>query len=217
MADEEKKEIQIRNGASEVAIINGQIKIAASEKPVASKFVVDSGQIYMLIDCSGSMKGVKTDQARSGTIDFVRDALKKGYQIGLITFGDDARLLSGPVADIQVMQIALKNIRAGGSTNLTAALKLAHAKLKNFAGTKVIVVVTDGMPDSVKRSLEEAELIKRDQIDIITVGTDDADREFLKKLASRSELSTKVTNDRFSQAISDASFLLSSPKSIQKS
>ena len=71
------------------------------------------------------------------------------------------------------------------------------------------------MPDSVKSSLEEAQKAKSAGIDIIAIGTDDADKKYLQKLASRTELSSKVTSEKFAQAISDASLLLMSPKPLQ--
>jgi hypothetical protein len=52
----------------------------------------------------------------------------------------------------------------------------------------------------------------RDGIDIITIGTDDADRRFLNKLASATELSMKVSEDAFQQTIVSAANLLSDGK-----
>jgi hypothetical protein len=72
----------------------------------------------------------------------------------------------------------------------------------------------DGMPDNSKSTLEAANHAKAEGIEIITIGTDDADKEFLKKLASRTELSNKVTSDKFADAITAASLLLMSPKDI---
>jgi uncharacterized protein YegL len=80
----------------------------------------------------------------------------------------------------------------------------------------VIVIATDGRPDSKRNAIKEAEKAKADNIDIITIGTDDAEQDFLKKMATRAELGNKVTREVFSQAISDASKLLPPPRSITK-
>jgi uncharacterized protein with von Willebrand factor type A (vWA) domain len=216
MESEKRTGIQIspKPNRTEITISGGGIKIVASEKPIATHFVTDWGKIYILLDCSGSMKREKLDQAKTGITNFAGDAFKKHYYVGLVKFASKAEHLCEPENNIENLQNILKGIRAGGSTNLTAAIKMAHSKLKYFSGSKVIVVATDGMPDEVKSSLIAANNAKTDGIEIITIGTDDADIDFLKMLASRTELSTKVSSDMWAQAISESSLLLMSPKSI---
>jgi uncharacterized protein with von Willebrand factor type A (vWA) domain len=216
MENEKRTGIQIshKSDNAEISIVGGGIKIAASEKPIATNFVASWGKIYVLLDCSGSMKKNKIDQAKAGIIDFAKDAFKKQYRVGLIKFSSDVKHLCEPSEYLDALQQAIKDIRAGGSTNLTAALEIAHSKLKDFSGSKVLVVATDGMPDDVKSSLVAANKAKADGVEIITIGTDDADIEFLQMLASRSELSSKVSSDSWAQAISESSLLLMSPKSI---
>jgi Mg-chelatase subunit ChlD len=217
MDSEKRTGIQITQQPAnrEISIVNGGLKIMASEKPLNSSLAVDWGRVYFLLDCSGSMKGPKLDLARVGIVDFARDAFNKQYLVGLIKFSDRADLISEPVQEIEKLQDGLRGIRAGGSTNLTAAVNLALAKLKDISGARVIVVATDGMPDSAKGSLAAADIVKAAGIEIITIGTDDANLEFLKKLASRTELSSRVASDMFGKAISSASLLLMSPRSIQ--
>lgn len=216
MDAEKRTGIQISHTSpkQDISIVGGGIKIAASEKPIAASLEVNWGKVYILLDCSGSMKGGKIEQAQSGVINFARDAFKKNYLVGLIKFSDSAEHLCEPTRDIELLQNSLKNIRANGSTNMTDAIKTAHLKLKDFAGTRAMVIATDGMPDSVSNTLLAADNAKNEGIEILTIGTDDAKTEFLKKLASRTELSAKVSSDQFAQAISNAYLLLSSPRSI---
>jgi uncharacterized protein with von Willebrand factor type A (vWA) domain len=218
MNSEKGTGIQISNQSTgqEISVIGGGIKIKASEKPIATRFAVNWGWLYIVLDCSGSMRvKQKLDQASLGIIDFARDAFKKDYRVGLIKFSDRADLLLEPTNNIDLLQNQIQNVKAVGSTNMTAAIKIAHSQLKALTGTRVIVVATDGMPDNIKSSLEAAGKAKADGIEIMTIGTDDAEKEFLKKLASRTELGTKVSSDMFAKAISGASLLLPGPKSIQ--
>lgn len=217
MEKEKNTGIQITNkpASKEISIVDGGIKIQASSKPISVGFAVNYGKVYLVIDCSGSMKGEKLSEAKLGILGFTRDAFKKDYRVGLIKFSEKAEHLSEPTAEIGVLQNALRNLNAGGATNLTAAIKMAHSKLKDFMGIKVMVIATDGMPESVKTSLEAAEQAKAAGIQILTIGTDDADQEFLQQLASRSELSSKVNSDMFASAITSASLLLTSPKSLK--
>ncbi len=218
MGSEKRTGIQITQTPihKEVSIVSGGIKIEASEKPIATNFAIKEGWLYILLDCSGSMrKGQKLDQAKLGIIEFAKDAFKKGYRLGFIRFSDEAEVLFEPTGNLNTLQNIIQGLKAVGSTNMTAAIKTAHTKLKGFPGTKVIVIATDGMPDNVRSSLEAAQKAKADGIDIISIGTEDADQEYLMKLASRTELSSKVSSDKLAQAITDASLLLTSPKSLQ--
>jgi uncharacterized protein YegL len=79
-----------------------------------------------------------------------------------------------------------------------------------------MVIATDGQPDNVHEAHNAAAKAKADKIDIITIGTDDADRSFLEKLASRTDLGIKVSVQQFQASISAASNLLPPPKSITK-
>jgi uncharacterized protein with von Willebrand factor type A (vWA) domain len=216
MESEKKAGIQITHQADkqEIAIINGGIKILASEKPISGSFAVEWGHVYVVIDCSGSMKGSKLDQARIGICEFAIDAFRKEYLVGLINFNTSAEHLCGPVHDIDIIRDKMKGLRASGGTNMTAAIKIAHAELKNFSGPKAMVIATDGIADDVKSSLAAADRAKADKIEILTIGTDDADEGFLVKLASRNGLSTKVSSEVFGQAITSASLLLMSPRSL---
>jgi hypothetical protein len=99
---------------------------------------------------------------------------------------------------------------------MAQAIKMAHDLLNKLDTTRVILIATDGIPDNANDALLEGLKAKEDKIDIITIGTDDANQEFLKRLATRADLGKKVTREVFSQAISSASNLLPPPKSISK-
>jgi hypothetical protein len=68
--------------------------------------------------------------------------------------------------------------------------------------------VTDGEVADSAQSLAVAERLKSSGTEILTIGTDDADQDFLRQLASRSDLSVKVAPAELAQAISDTSRLL---------
>jgi Mg-chelatase subunit ChlD len=119
--------------------------------------------------------------------------------------------------DIPSLERHLKNMQTSGSTNMTDAISMAHDRLKRLECSRAIVIATDGQPDNVQTSIKAGQLAKGDGIDIITIGTDDADQEFLKKLASRTDLGIKVSREMFAKAISSASKLLPAPKTIKRS
>jgi len=87
---------------------------------------------------------------------------------------------------------------------MSNAIESAIEELKDKYGSKVIVIVTDGMPNSPEKTVKAAKQAKDKGIDIITIGTDDANEEFLKRLASRDELNIMVSRDQLAKSISSS-------------
>lgn len=188
---------------------NNGIEIVRKGKPVAGSAQI--GHVYLLVDCSVSMRGNKIMQAKSGALNFAKTALSKGYDTGLIQFDSSAKLLSEPNEDISVLEKALNSINIGERTHMSKAIDKAHNFLKDMSGVKVIVLVTDGMPNGdgdPKTTLKAADVAKKDGIDIIAIGTDGANKEFLDQVASRSNLAVKTANIQLGKTIGDAALML---------
>lgn len=196
-------EITSHSGNQQVVLSSQGIEIQHRGKPVSTR-MAGTGYAYLVIDCSGSMEGNKLNQAKKGALRFAKDALFKGYATGLIQFHSSAMHLSEPTKEIPDLERQLTRMEAGGSTNMADAIRLAHCRLAQREGLRAMVIVTDGMPDSVNNSLKAGRDAKKDGIDIITIGTDDADQDFLKKLSSRAELAIKVSREQFEQSIASS-------------
>lgn len=206
-----EKGIQISNKNKRIAISQGGVEIYHKGTPISSE-MMKAGFVYLVVDCSGSMEeSNKLDQARKGALGFAEKANVKGYSVGLIRFDSYPVHLSEPVSRTSILGEHLKKMETGGSTYMAEGIKLAHQKLKGMKGTRVMVIVTDGMPNAPgdpKVSIKAAERAKRERIDIITIGTDDADQEFLRKLASRTELGVKVSRKQFAKALTSTAKML---------
>ncbi len=189
-----------------IAISKGGVEIRYQNKP--SHFGTNS-LVYLLLDCSGSMEnGQKFTKAKSGLLKFAKEAISKGYSVGLIQFGSYATHLCDPQRELTIFDRSLMAMKICGSTNMTDAIRLATQKLLNKDAAKVICIVTDGFPDDPQTTLNAAQNAKQNRIDIITIGTDDADHEFLKKLATRAELGIKVSRNQFEQTIASTAKML---------
>jgi len=215
---EPKKGIELTTGhkPSQVSITIGSTQGKPESHAVNTDLRSQNAYVYMVMDTSGSMKGSKLEQVKKGILDFASDAFTKGYRVGLIAFNSTAEHLSPPAGNLGGLQKRVLDMNSGGSTNMAEAIKMAHYHLDKNDTTRVMVIATDGKADSKRNALKEAEKAKEEGIDIITIGTDDAEQDFLKKLATREELSRKVEPEVFSQAISDASKLLPPPRSITR-
>ena len=175
------------------------------------------GMVYLVVDCSGSMVGYKISQVKKGILEFAQDAIKKEYSAGLIKFNTSATHLCEPKCDIGDLSAYLDKMDANGSTNMAAAITMAHEHLGDTGYARVIVIATDGRPDKAQSALQAGQYAKNDGIDIITIGTYDADLRFLKKLATSEELGNKVSNEQFGKAIASAHLLLPDPGQIDRS
>jgi Mg-chelatase subunit ChlD len=163
--------------------------------------------VLLLVDTSGSMAGAKIEQARNGAIDFARSAITRSYAIALAIFADRAAIVCDPTADGDrfAKKIARVNVGlVGGTTDLAAGLTLA-GKFRELAA---VVVVTDGQSNDNDAALGVAATLKNRGVDIICIGTDDADKDFLKRLATRSDLATHVASKNLRAAITDATRFL---------
>lgn len=172
-------------------------------------------EVYILIDCSSSMAdGTKMDQAKKGAIGFAEEAHQKGYAVGLITFAEKAEHVLPPQTKTRALFECIKSLNAGGSTNMTAALEIAVDELRHVTKgrEKVICVVTDGEPNNVETALAVAREAHRMRIDILAIGTDDANLDFLEELATRKELSRKVSREQLGAGIASMAKML--PKSL---
>ena len=192
--------VRIVKSDERAVISQGGIKIRREGKPISGE-LIKVGFVYLVLDCSGSMSGQKLEQAKRGALSFARDALTKEYSTGLVQFESTAIHLCEPQRDIEILRRYLQKIEVSGTTNMADAISLTTKKLKDRAGFRVMVIITDGMPDNKERALRAAEQAKSNKIDIITIGTDDADEKFLKKLASKNELNVMVSNNQLEQGI----------------
>lgn len=158
--------------------------------------------VYLLLDCSGSMADDdKLEHAKRGAIGFAASAIEKDYAVGLICFESEAKHILSPVSELAILETKIKAQAVGGSTNLADAILISSQYLSSRVGRRAICIVTDGMPDDKQKALDVAVEAKKAGIEILTIGTDDADQHLLEMLATRSELASKVERAKLEAGI----------------
>ena len=164
--------------------------------------MVTNRAVFVLVDASGSMAIRKFDDATKGALDFGLVCISKRYQVGVVVFSDKAAA-SSQTEDAAAFRAKIDKLGCtAGGTYLASAL--GHTLEYKPA---YVLVVTDGAVADSAQSLTVAERLKSSGTEILTIGTDDADQEFLKQLASLS-LSVAVAPADLARAVSDASRVL---------
>jgi Mg-chelatase subunit ChlD len=183
-----------------------QISTQSKGLKLVSREQISERNAYLLVDCSGSMHTPRSKIlfARSGAAGFAETAFASSYLVGLAVFSDKVytKLCSELVRDVSLLPF--EEIQTNGSTDLATGIKIVRHKLATCKGIKVICVVTDGMPDSRTAALAERDAAVKQGIDFLTMGTDDADEEFLNRIKTIDELKVvKVSVENFQSAITD--------------
>lgn len=179
------------------------LKGANGEQQIITPAATSDRVVFVLVDASGSMAFRKFEDASKGALDFGLVCISKGYNVGVVVFSDKASA-SSPTSDPRTFRTEVEKLKCtSGGTRLASALRCTLDHKAAY-----VLVVTDGVVADSNESLGVAQRLKSNGTEILTIGTDDADQEFLRRLASRSDLSVKVASVDLKQTISDASRLL---------
>jgi molecular chaperone DnaK len=176
-------------------IENRNLDISWTDKEPELQYDLDETFIVLCIDVSGSMHGRKLEAAKAGALNFMKNVDPEYTSVGLVSFGSNAKRRMSFTRSIKDMQQAVKSLSLEGSTAMGEGLDLACEDLKQVNGRRVIVVLTDGSPDDQDETLSIAEECRMNKIEIITIGTDDADLPFLRQLAT-SDMNQFITSAR---------------------
>ena len=89
----------------------------------------DDATVILTLDVSGSMEATdvspsRLDAAKQAASDFVQQ-LPPRFQVGLVVFSTDARLVHAPTTDRGAVLQAIQQLRAGGGTALGDAIGLS--------------------------------------------------------------------------------------------
>lgn len=155
--------------------VQQSIRVTAVRTP--QQMLAARSDVVIVADGSESVAGQKlTDEiAAQEAFALVKARLDPDGQIGLIAFADDTRKLLEltPARESGTILAAIRSLRAGGGTNISAGLAAACALLSRQCSVKprFVVVLSDGHHNSGGEDpLAASEALKRAGIVIYTVG-----------------------------------------------
>ncbi len=138
----------------------------------------------LAMDVSGSMdSGGKMEQARRAGITFL-DRLHPKADCGLILFDDQIRANEPPARDARALpghrdrvRQLVSEARPGGGTAWVDATAAAVEMLRGAKGRRAVVVMTDGVDLSSKRTLQEViALAKEAEVTVYALGVGEPGR-----------------------------------------
>lgn len=140
--------------------------------------------VYLLIDVSASMTGEPLVQAQRAAREFVDRCDFARFLVGLISFSQQVILQAEATDNARKVLAAINRLEPESTTNLSDALAMARELLTRSERSCYVVLLTDGFPDAPEDAVEQAERVRAEGIEIVAIGTGEADREYLKRLAS---------------------------------
>lgn len=145
--------------------------------------------VLIAIDLSGSMSGEPLRKSQNAAKDFIRQLDLSNTSIGLMVFSDRVSMAQDLCQDAKALFHGIESWSIGsvgygnsGQPFTTALQVLAHREDPRY-----FVILTDGVWSFQDMAIKEADKCKLAGIEIIAIGFDGADRQFLKQIATADE------------------------------
>lgn len=170
-----------------IAAFLGQI-VLPSSKPAEPK--VPPLRISLLIDVSGSMSGAPLEEIKRASEKFI-NGRKQGDEIALTEFSTTAKLLTSMTSDFGKVIQEINGLTTSGGTRTDLGVDEAlrqldeRSNLSSVSGvTKVLVLFTDGAPDSMAEqpAINSCRAAISKGIQVLAVGTGSATATSLRQM-----------------------------------
>ena len=150
--------VSVTNAVGEpVGVDPNQIQLSENGKPMSTKDAGGPGEIgplttLLVMDVSGSMiQAGKLNGAKKAARAYV-EQMRPGDQAGLVTFNTEVRYVQTLTTDRKMLTTAIDRLNAYEDTAMFDALAQGTQILKNVAGRKAIIVLTDGLDNISKNT-----------------------------------------------------------------
>ena len=149
--------------------------------------------VAFALDISYSMEGDKLQNAKQALVNNARDLIAQGgdaCRVGVVTFSETAEIACRPTNELSKLESAIWPIEPVSTTAMDKGIELAMDLITSAPGEydRVIVMLTDGMPDSdcEQKTLDVAETARNDGVKVCSlgIGSDDVDEDYLNSLTA---------------------------------
>lgn len=134
----------------------------------------DECDIVLSLDASGSMDGTPINKTVEASEKFIESIFEQDASIGVVSYDDEAMVISPFCTNQGYLNNTIQNINAGGGTNIEDGLRKAYEMLlTSTAKRKIILLMSDGQPNEGKTGdalVAYADTIKQSGVYIYTLG-----------------------------------------------
>ena len=174
--------------AASVRVTIDDLDVPATAEPLGAGARPVIRTAVLVMDVSGSMAGAGIVGAKRAAIAFL-DAVPADVLVGLVTFGDRARVAVRPTQDRGAVATAVQGLKANGSTALYDGTILGVATA-GATGPRNVLVLSDGADEGSRATLPAAvAAVKAAEVSLDAVsfvGSDTRQARPLQQLAGAS-------------------------------
>lgn len=143
--------------------------------------------VFLLIDNSGSMSGVRLNKVKFAVKELVTNIIDmNNCRVGIITFSRDYSLVTSLTNDAKYIISKTNKISADTTTYAEEAFKCAKKELSSSGKNreKIIIMLTDGEIFDAKETKIIAQQCNNSNIKIATIGAAQAKMDYLESISS---------------------------------
>lgn len=178
--------------------------------------------VALIIDASGSMDYGKLAEVKSAATKFVKrqnltiaETQKNKDLIAVIGFGTNVHITTPLTSSLTTIERAIASVNDGGGTNINLGLEAGRRELSESSLNKNVLLFTDGIAHSPTETIQSAEIIKSEGINLIAIATGDADTAFLSQLTGDEKKVFFANAGNFDTAFQQAEKLIYSQQLIE--
>ena len=152
----------------------------------AEPVTVNDLSIAFVLDRSGSMQGDKMAESKNAIRECVSQMLNN-VSLSFITFESSSRLECGLTQSKYLITSLVDGISTTGGTNIASGLSTAIESLQAAAGTRIIILLSDGHDGDDSEALIDSVLAEAvaGNITIFCIGLQGCDEAYLQNISTR--------------------------------
>ncbi|HKM13910.1 MAG TPA: Hsp70 family protein [Candidatus Methanomethylophilaceae archaeon] len=170
--------------------------------------------IVIALDLSRSMRGTPLEKAKTAVSNFVNEVSDEFTRFALIVFGDKTKVVRDLTMDRYAITSSIKSIKVNMAGRGTDATPFEQAKnlFEGKTGANVIIVLTDGIWGNRNRAVHQVMECRTEGISTIAVGFGEADRSFLRQIATVEEGGIFTTLEQLGETFGTIATVVKSSK-----
>lgn len=146
--------------------------------------------IYLMVDCSGSMCWGRLDKAKEASHTLINSLVDLDiHRLGVVSFSDTSVVECALTNSRAKLNSAIDRLYSDGGTNLASAISDVTKSLLSSKRRQCMIILTDGRPDSSTAAESQATIAKSKGIKVVSIGVslDTEAKELLTRISSTKE------------------------------